>query len=46
MNCVTFTKINTIKKINILDTKNKIKLVYKKLRLSDNYQYLSEEEQE
>ena len=33
------------KKINSLDTKNKEKLDYKKLRLSD-YQYLSEEEQE
>ena len=33
------------KKINTLDIKNKEKLDYKKLRLSD-YQYLSEEEQE
>ena len=33
------------KEINNLDTKNKEKLDYKKLRLSD-YQYLSEEEQE
>ena len=33
------------KKINSLDTKNKEKLDYKKLRLSD-YTYLSEEEQE
>ena len=33
------------KEINSLDTKNKEKLDYKKLRLSD-YQYLSEEEQE
>ena len=34
------------KKINSLDAKNKKKLDYKKLRLSDNYLYLSEEEQE
>ena len=34
------------KKINSLDAKNKKKLDYKKLRLSDNYQYLPEEEQE
>ena len=33
------------KKINSLDTENRTKLDYKKLRLSD-YQYLSEEEQE
>ena len=33
------------KEINSLDTKNKEKLDYKKLRLSD-YQYLSEKEQE
>ena len=34
------------KKINSLDAKNKKKLDYKKLRLSDNYLYSSEEEQE
>ena len=34
------------KKINSLDEKNKKKLDYKKLRLSDNYQYSSEEEKE
>ena len=34
------------KKINSLDTENKKKLNYKKLRLSDDYQYPSEEEQE
>ena len=34
------------KKINSLDTKNKEKLDYEKLRLSDDYLYLSEEEQE
>ena len=33
-------------KINSLDTENKKKLDYKKLRLSDDYQYPSEEEQE
>ena len=45
MNCMTFTKVNTKKKKNSLDAKNKKKLDYKKLRLSD-YLYLSEEEQE
>ena len=34
------------KEINSLDAKNKKKLDYKKLRLSDNYLYSSEEEQE
>ena len=34
------------KKINTLDTKNRIKLDYKKLRLADIYDYLSDEEQE
>ena len=33
------------KKINNLDIKNRKKLDYKKLRLTDNYQYPSEEEQ-
>ena len=33
------------KKINSLNTKNRIKLDYKKLRLSDDYQYSSEEEE-
>ena len=44
--CITFTKINTKKKINSLDIENKKKLYYKKLRLSDDYLYPSEEEQE
>ena len=34
------------KKINSLSTENRIKLDYKKLRLSDYYLYSSEEEQE
>ena len=34
------------KKINSLDTKNRIKLDYKKLRLADIYEYLSGEEKE
>ena len=46
MNCMTFTNVNTSKKINSLDAKNRKKLDYKKLRLSDNYQYSSEEEEE
>ena len=33
-------------KKNSLNTKNRIKLNYKKLRLTDNYDYPSEEEQE
>ena len=44
MNCITFTKINTIK-INSLSTKNRTKLDYKKLKLADNYDYPSDEEQ-
>ena len=43
---MTFTKVNTTKKINGLEAKNKKKLDYKKLRLRDNYQYSSEDEQE
>ena len=46
INCITLTKINTIKKINGLDTKNRIKLDYKKLRLADIYDYPSDEDQE
>ena len=46
MNCMTYTKLNTKKKINSLDRKKRKKLDYKKLRLSDDYQYSSEEEQE
>ena len=42
---MTFTNVNTTKKINSLDAKNRKKLDYKKLRLSDNYQYSSEEEE-
>ena len=34
------------KEINSLNTKNRKKFDYKKLRLSDDYQYSSEEEQE
>ena len=33
------------KKINSLDTENRTKLDYKKLRLTDDYEYLSEEEE-
>ena len=39
-------KNNYNKKINSLSTKNKIKLDYKKLRVSDDYLYSSEKEQE
>ena len=44
INCMTFTKVNTTK--NRLRAKNKKMFDYKKLRLSDNYLYSSEEEQE
>ena len=43
---MTFTKVNTTKKIDRLSAKNKKTFDYKKLRLSDNYLYSSEEEQE
>ena len=46
MNCMTFTKVNTTTKIDRLNVKNQKKLDYKQLRLSDNYLYSSEEEQE
>ena len=46
MNCMTFTNVNTTKKIDRLSAKSKIKLSYKELRLSDEYQYSSEEEKE
>ena len=45
IDCITFTKINTTKKINSLDAENKKKFDYKKLRLSD-YTYPSEEEEQ
>ena len=45
MTCMTSTKINTTKKW--IDWVQKIKKLHNKtLRLSDNYQYSSEEEQE
>ena len=34
------------KKINSLDTENRTKLDYKKLRLTDDYEYLPEKEKE
>ena len=43
---MTFTKVNTAKKIDKLSAKDKKKLDYKKLRLSDDYLYSSEEEEE
>ena len=42
---ITFIKINTIIK-NSLDTENRKKFDYKKLRLADDYEYPSEEEEE
>ena len=42
---ITFIKINTIIK-NSLDTENRTKFDYKKLRLTDDYEYPSEEEEE
>ena len=46
INCITFTKINTTKKIDSLSAKDKKKLDYKQLKISDDYRYLSDEEQE
>ena len=46
MNCITFTEVNTTKKIDRLSAKYKKMFDYKELRLSDNYLYSSEEEQE
>ena len=43
---MTFTNLNTVKKIDRLSAKNKIKLNYKQLKLSDEYLYSSEEKQE
>ena len=41
---ITFTRINTMKKKDGLNTKDKKLLYYKNLRLSDDHQYESEEE--
>ena len=46
INCITFTKINTIKKINSSDIKNRTKFDYEKLKLADIYDYPSDKEQE
>ena len=43
---MTFTNLNTVKKIDRLSAKNKTKLNYKQLKLSDEYLYSSEEKQE
>ena len=43
---MTFTKVNTTKKVDRLSVKNKKMLDYKQLRLSDNYLYSSDKEQE
>ena len=44
MNCIRFTNVYTMKKKNGLNTKNKRKFDYKKLRLADDYECESEEE--
>ena len=45
MNCITFTKINEYnEEINDLNAKDTKKINYKKLKLTDDYQYESEEE--
>ena len=45
MNCITFTKINEYnEEINGLNAKDTKKINYKKLKLTDDYQYESEEE--
>ena len=46
MNCITFTGINTTKKIDSLSAKNKKKLDYKQLKISGDYRYSSDEEKE
>ena len=46
MICITFTKINTRKKEITWIKKTEKILTTKKLRLTDNYQYLSEEQQQ
>ena len=46
MNCITFTKVNTTKKIDSLSATNKKKLDYKQLKISGDYRYSSDEEQE
>ena len=46
INCITFTKINTTKKIDSLSAKDKKKLDYKQLKIISDYLYSSEEEQE
>ena len=46
MDCITFTVVNTTKKIDSLTAKNKKKLDYKQLKISGDYWYLSDEEQE
>ena len=43
---MTFTKVDTAKKIDKLSAKDKKKFDYKKLRLSDEHLYSSEEEEE
>ena len=46
INCMTFTGVNTTTKIDSLSAKNKKKLDYKHLKISGDYQYQSDEEQE
>ena len=42
---MTFTRVNTTKKIDSLSAKNKKKLDYKQLKISGAYKYPSDEEQ-
>ena len=44
--CITFTNINTIKKKMAYIQKTKKVFYYENLRLTDDYQYASEEEEE
>ena len=46
MNCITFTEVNTTTKINSLSAKYLKKFDYKQLKISDDYRYSSDEEQE
>ena len=45
-NFITFTRINTVKKKDGLNRKDKKKIYYKKLRLTNDYQYEPEEEEQ
>ena len=45
IHCITFTKMNYNKKINSSDTEHRTKLDYKNVRVTDDYEYPTEEEE-